>query len=1631
MSENLGVQVELTANAAGFITAINNAKDKLVDLSLQAKNLKQGERDIEKALADAARQYGENSKQVERYKNDLIDNKRAQLDVRNETNQVNAELRKQRTAFAQATQPAESYSNALSDTARSNEKLTTTLKSGFLALKGIAVGYAGKTLYEALIGSNAEFEQHMTSFDVLLGSAEKAEAMMGELEQFAAVTPLKTEDVTEATQLLLGYGLAEEEIMTTMQQLGDVAQGNAEKLNRVALAYGQMLAKGKVSGEELRQMTEAGVPLTNALAEALDVTTAELSKLIEEGEVGIPTLNQALENMTSEGGQFFGMMEKQSQTLNGLLSTMSDNATIFAREVGDEAFNYLKDELQDVMNTIQQMSEDGSLQEIASGMGEGIANAITFVVDFIKLLWEMRDVIMLVGGAVLTYKAAMAGLAALQSVIAWGKGVKTTLEAVNTAKQAGITISTLYKAAILQDAVALQACNAAGIKDIATKGGQTVATNAATGATLKFNAALLANPYVLIAAGLVAVTALLISFGTAQDRARKKAEEAAQAYQETKDELESAKTELEEVNKKIDELNAKEKLTFTEKGELEQLQQQNKELGTRIILLQKEAELKAQESDKALEESYEADFKNNREKATSTTVSQEVYTAGRLYSTTSSVASGTINEEEYVKEQIESLSELNALKREGGEVDKTTYENLISYLTDAGKRYQELADNYTKDNELKQHWLDMTDSIAKALDPDNYNAIKFEDVFDAESFAENKEKLLELASAGQITPEVIESYSEFQNLMSNTGLTAQEIADEITRIAGASEESAEQVQTLSDTIASLSTASDDIGSVTNALKEFDENGTASIKTISEINSAFGDLEGYGQFIDTLTSSESTYEDVREAAEKLIDEYLNSSDAINGLDESNKELIATQLEAMGITNAQELTTEALKNKFIETTLSQFDLKNATAESTQALLEQASEAGFTKEEIQGLESAINFARSGNIDFKTATVESIQALVDEGVISEETGNTIIWYAYQCQLASASVIDTSSSIKNLVDLAMSLDSTSDALTNYMTLLSLTSASASEIAAHGGEAKYAADIAAAQSALKSSLSKVKVGGGNRTGVSYTPPASSQAKRSSGGSKSSGDDAEKARKEQLSAYEADIEEKERLDERWYNREKEFGRMTDEQWLEGLANRADRYRAYADEVLTLSFATEEEKAELRKEYLEKAEDVDLEYFKYYKGLVEEETQARKDVYEERREDSDKWLAQMEEEGNFDAVIEGLERVKVYTADYYEGEKAKLDEFLQAGIYSQEEYNEALKDLQKEMNEEMEGLNEDTADAKRGKFDAWYDDAQDYIGNRNFYGDWSKWGDSEEQAIARMFAKIDEARANKIISQEEYFEMLDTLSEQIYTLEYDNMQEAIQEQEELLKEKYQKELDMKTEAAQKEIEVAKEKAEAEKEAINEAADNEIKRIDELIQKRKEAREDEDNNLKLARLQAKLAYEHDENNRIALQKEIDKLLQEMADIQFERDMEQQKELIETNRDAALQGVENALDLAIESAERKITIANNRYEEQTSGINMAMELAKIFNLQSFEDIYKTIGVDIESGITKGLQGIFDALSSSLNEVAGVKTSNYDYSTSGNTYKMYNTFSGVRTPAEVAQALRRLLDQIELEGYM
>lgn len=475
MSENLGVHAQLTMDGGNFVAETQKAYRALLDYRNEVARLKAEEESLRTATANLQRQITSKTEKLEIEKRKLEElnqslSKNAsltdaqktrlekqtakvdalekslakankQFDAARKKQEQNADAQSKITAqTAQATQEIERQTKAYAKNAKQGGDTASQLKSAFLMLKGLALGYAGKTLFSALIGSNAEFEQSLTSFEVLLGSAEKAQKMMDELTDFAAVTPLEMPDVTKATNMLLGYGVAAEDVIEVMGRLGDLAQGNAEKLDRVSLAYGQMLAKGKVTGEELRQMVEAGVPLTQALADTIGVTTAEMQKMLEKGEVGIDALNGAITAMTSEGGKFFGMMEKQSKTMSGMFSTLKDDASIFAREVGEESFDYLKTELENLMATISQMEQDGSLNAVAKDIGKDIADAVKVLANFVKILWNMKDVL---GGAVtgvVAFKVSMAGLNIIKNVIGYVQsfilGMKDTHNVIKATKAA-------------------------------------------------------------------------------------------------------------------------------------------------------------------------------------------------------------------------------------------------------------------------------------------------------------------------------------------------------------------------------------------------------------------------------------------------------------------------------------------------------------------------------------------------------------------------------------------------------------------------------------------------------------------------------------------------------------------------------------------------------------------------------------------------------------------------------------------------------------------------------------------------------------------------------------------------------------------------------------------------------------------------------------------------------------------------------------------------------------------------------------------------------------------------------------------------------------------------------------------
>ncbi|MGN0689267.1 MAG: tape measure protein [Oscillospiraceae bacterium] len=473
-----------TGDASGFITAADQVKSMLTDLNKEYQSnrdaIKQNDKEmknLEKTMSELSAEIktsgDANGKLTAQYQQmgkelDVLQLKKAQLktneqDLKAKISLTTSELKKQ--------------NSELKDTSTQSEYTTKSLGNLGTALKALVFGYTGKKLFDSLIGSNAEMEQYVTNFKVMLGSVEEAEKLIKDITTMAAKTPFELPDLTKTANMLMGYGVGKDDIIQTMTQLGDLSAGNADKLNRISLAYGQMLAKGKVTGEELRQMTEAGVPLLNALADSLNVSTAELQDMISKGQVGIPELNKTIEALTSNGGKFSGMMSEQAQTMNGMISTLRDNMSQFGRDVGTDAFATVKDSIAEILSMVNEANSNGELKELANDIGSALGTVANAFVAVIKVGWEFKEVIVAGSTAMATYKVVTTAVVALES----------------------------FKKA----------------------------QNAATVAQAAFNAACNVNPYILLASALVGYTALLFAFIDNQTKAAQVVRDCNDAMKET------------------------------------------------------------------------------------------------------------------------------------------------------------------------------------------------------------------------------------------------------------------------------------------------------------------------------------------------------------------------------------------------------------------------------------------------------------------------------------------------------------------------------------------------------------------------------------------------------------------------------------------------------------------------------------------------------------------------------------------------------------------------------------------------------------------------------------------------------------------------------------------------------------------------------------------------------------------------------------------------------------------------------------------------------------------------------------------------------------------------------------------
>ena len=242
-----------------------------------------------------------------------------------------------------------------------------------------------------------EYQQLEVAFETMLGSKSKADALMGQLIDTAAKTPFEMSEVAEASKMLLAYGMEGNKVNETLIRLGDIAAGLSMPLKDLAFLYGTTMVQGRLYTQDLNQFLGRGIPLADELAKQFGKNKSEVKKLVEEGKIGFPEVQKAIEALTGEGSKFGGLMDKQSKTIKGQLSNIEDAWEQMMNEIGK--------------------SQEGNISGALDITGKLIENWRT-----------IGKVVLTAAAAIGSYKAAVVTLAAIRKV-------SDTAKVLNTGQQ--------------------------------------------------------------------------------------------------------------------------------------------------------------------------------------------------------------------------------------------------------------------------------------------------------------------------------------------------------------------------------------------------------------------------------------------------------------------------------------------------------------------------------------------------------------------------------------------------------------------------------------------------------------------------------------------------------------------------------------------------------------------------------------------------------------------------------------------------------------------------------------------------------------------------------------------------------------------------------------------------------------------------------------------------------------------------------------------------------------------------------------------------------------------------------------------------------------------------------------------
>lgn len=287
----------------------------------------------------------------------------------------------------------------LQDTQMQAELLDASLRRIGGIVGGVFTISQATQFVQTMIKVRGEVQDLSTSFEVLLGNKAQAEAMFSEIARYAVETPMQLGALAKGAQTLLAFNLEAETVVPTLKQLGDISMGNEEKFNALTLAFAQCQSTGKLMGQDLLQMINAGFNPLTVMAEKTGKSLGQLKEEMSAGAISTDMVAQAFADATSEGGKFHGMLDKMSKNTSGLISNFEGALEEMYNKIGQNNEQLINDAIKMGTALVQNYEEVGKALGalvIAYGAYKGAViatmaiNAISSFADNIRLVAMFR-----------------------------------------------------------------------------------------------------------------------------------------------------------------------------------------------------------------------------------------------------------------------------------------------------------------------------------------------------------------------------------------------------------------------------------------------------------------------------------------------------------------------------------------------------------------------------------------------------------------------------------------------------------------------------------------------------------------------------------------------------------------------------------------------------------------------------------------------------------------------------------------------------------------------------------------------------------------------------------------------------------------------------------------------------------------------------------------------------------------------------------------------------------------------------------------------------------------------------------------------------------------------------------------